>query len=85
MILIAVMPNGRDLEEILPIDDPTSERISLAPNEAASGFISLARRFKGLDEALVKSDVNLFWAYKAPKELNISQYSGGWILIPRHH
>ena len=84
MILIAVLPNGLELEELQPIDDPTSETISLATNESVSGVIPLARLFKGLEEALKKSDVHLFWAYRAPTELNISRYSGGWILIPRH-
>jgi hypothetical protein len=40
-------------------------------------------RFKGLDAALKKSEVHLFWAYEAPKQLNIPHWSGGWVLIPK--
>jgi hypothetical protein len=32
--------------------------------------------------AIKKSDIQLFWAYQAPKELNLPRWSGGWILLP---
>lgn len=83
MVLIAVTTEGKCLEKELYIDDPSPERISLKPNEALSGDIDLEKIFRGLDDALKKSDVNLFWAYEAPKELGIARWSGGWVLIPQ--
>ena len=83
IILVAVAANGENLERDMPIDDPSVERISLGPNESVSGVIDLRGVFRGLDKALVKSDVHLFWAYHAPDELGIVPWSGGWILLGR--
>jgi hypothetical protein len=83
MMLIAVTPDERFIQRVFPIDDPSPEQVTLGPNEAQSGEVNLQTRFKGLEAALGKSDVHLFWAYEAPKELNISRWSGGWVLIPQ--
>ena len=83
MMLIAVTPGERYIKRIYPIDDPTTYRVSMDPNEQQSGDVNLQLRFIGLDAALKKSDIHLFWTYQAPKELNIRRWSGGWILIPQ--
>jgi len=83
MILVAVAPDGSQIHRNIPIDDPPPERISVGPNESLSGDVSLEKAFTSLDAALKKSDIHLFWAYKCPKELNIGQWAGGWILIPQ--
>jgi hypothetical protein len=84
LILVAVTPEGKCLDKELFVDDPSPERASLEPKGSLSGSIDLQRIFKDLNKALSKSDVHLFWAYDAPKELDIDRWSGGWILIPQH-
>ena len=83
MILVAVTAHGDCLDRNFPIDDPSPERVTFEPNESLSGEINLRQHFDGLDNALKKSDIHLYWAYDAPKELNIPKWSGGWILIPQ--
>lgn len=84
MLFVPVNPDGQCIgNKLFPIDDPSYEKISLEPNSSISGDVDLQRFVPGLDKALQKSDVHLFWAYQAPKELNIAKWSGGWILIPR--
>ena len=85
MTLVAVLRGGQCLRAELFIDDPGVERISLEPNETLNGDIDLKSRFRGLDQALKKSDIHLFWAYKAPEELGNPRWSGGWILIPKQN
>lgn len=81
MVLVAVTPEGKYLEKELFVDDPSTEEISIEPKGSLSGSIDLQRIFKGLNTALQKSDVHLFWAYDAPKELRVEKWSGGWILM----
>jgi hypothetical protein len=83
MILVAVTSNGQRLEEYPSFDDPGFEKVSLDPRVSVSGDINLADYFRDLDGVVKKSDVQLFWAYKAPDELHIPHWSGGWILIPQ--
>jgi hypothetical protein len=84
MLFVPVNLEGQCIDnKFFPIDDPSYEKISLEPNGSISGDVDLQRFVPGLDKALRKSDVHLFWAYQAPKELNIAQWSGGWILIPQ--
>jgi hypothetical protein len=66
------------------VDDPSINRASLEAKGSLSGTIDLQRAFKDLSKVLNKSDVHLFWAYYAPKELEIDSWSGGWILIRQH-
>jgi hypothetical protein len=83
MEFVAVTLDEHYVERIRPIDDPPFGQISMEPNEARSGDFNLQMKFIGLDAALKKSPVHLFWAYRAPKELNISEWPGGLIVIPQ--
>jgi hypothetical protein len=83
MVIVAVTPHGGCLDKELPIDDPGPEEISLAPKALLTGDIDLQWFVRDLNRVTKKSDVQLFWAYESPKELNIPHWSGGWILIPR--
>jgi len=83
MILVAVMPDGQTLKKELPVDDPSPDQVTLNPKEAIQGQIDLRKIFRGLDDVLRRTDVQLFWAYEAPEELNIPHWSGGWILLPK--
>jgi hypothetical protein len=83
MILVAVRPNGEQLEQNAVAGDPSPEEISLNPRETVSGDIDLIEVFKGLAAANKKSDIHLFWAYNAPEGLGIKRWSGGWIFIPQ--
>lgn len=83
MEFVAVTPNEHFIERIWPIDDPSPEKISMEPNETRSGDTNLQMKFIGLDSAIKKSPVRLFWAYNTPKELNISEWPGGLIFIPQ--
>jgi hypothetical protein len=85
LVLVAVTGGGRTLQRDMPIDDPLNQRVSLDPGESLSGAIELRKAFGGLDGMLEKDDVNLFWAYHAPKELGINDRWGGWILLRRRH
>jgi hypothetical protein len=83
MEFVAVTPDEHYLERGWPVDDPSPEKTSMEPNETRSGDFNLQMKFIGLDAALKKSSVRLFWAYRAPKELNISDWPGGLIFIPQ--
>lgn len=83
ILLVAVSSDGQCLQQIFPIDDPRMEKVTFVPGAYLSGDIDLGDFFKDLKGALRKSDVNLFWAYEAPAELQIAHHSGGWILIPQ--
>jgi hypothetical protein len=83
MILLAVKPDGQIIKKELPVDDPSPNQVSLNPKESLKGEIDLRKIFRGLDEALRQSDIQLFWAYEAPDELHIPRWSGGWILIQK--
>lgn len=83
IILAAVTPGGHHLNRFQFIDDPTMQEVSLDPGASLDGEINLADKFDGLDEAVKKSDVHIFWAYNAPEELHIARWSGGWLLIPQ--
>ncbi len=83
MVLEAVTPNRESLKHYLNIDDPGPDRVTLEPKGTLSGDVDLQRIFVGLDKALKKSDVIVFWAYKAPNGLGVARWSGGWVLIPQ--
>ena len=83
IVLVAVTASGESLQRDMPIDDPSPQKISLEPGESVSGTIDLRKSFRSLDSALAKGDVNLLWAYNAPRELGIAPHSGGWILLRR--
>jgi hypothetical protein len=83
MVIVAALPGGRCLPRIAPIEDPPFDEISLAANQSSTKDIDLEELFPKLRDALKHFDVQLFWAYKAPEELQIPEWSGGWILIPK--
>jgi hypothetical protein len=83
IILAAVTSEGKHLERFLHIDDPRFGRIMLKPRQKVSGEINLTHVFKGLENTVKETDVHVFWAYKAPEQLNIGSWSGGWVLIPQ--
>ena len=85
IVLLAVTTHGEALHRDTPIDDPSNQKISLNPGESVGGAIELRKAFRGLDSALEKDDVNLFWAYHAPKELGLSEHWGGWMLLHQRH
>jgi hypothetical protein len=83
MILVAVTPDKEYIVRSFPEEYPSYERVPFEPNESLSGNVSLQNAFTGLEAAVKKSDVHLFWVYEAPEELHIAHWSGGWILIPQ--
>ncbi len=85
IVLAAVTGSGQALQRDMPIDDPLNQRVSFDPGESVSGTIDLRKAFRSLDSTLEKEDVNLFWAYHAPKELGINDRWNGWILLRRRH
>lgn len=84
MLLIPVNQNGQCVDnKVAAIDDPSPETLTIDPNGSISGDVDLRRVLPGLEKTLEVSSVHLYWAYKAPDELRIPQWSGGWILIPK--
>jgi hypothetical protein len=83
MVLAPVRPDGQCLPKYYPVEDPPHRDVSLEPHGSLSGNIDLRQVLPGLEEALKKSDINLFWAYESPPELQSTRWSGGWILLPR--
>jgi hypothetical protein len=83
MVLVPVKPDGQCLAKYYPVDDPPLGHVSLEAHGSLSGDLDLRRVLPGLEEALKKSDIHLFWAYQAPEELQATRWSGGWILIPK--
>lgn len=80
---IVVALEGRCLNRELPVSDSMFDEISMEPNTSLTGKIDLEAIFPDIDRVLKDRDLQLFWAYEAPAELNIPRWSGGWILIPR--
>ena len=83
MVFAGVTPRGEPLTQDLPIDDPGPTQVTVEPKSSLSGDIDLQRVFTDLDKELKKSEVIVFWAYKAPDGLGIPRWSGGWVLIPQ--
>jgi len=82
-ILVAVTPDKEYVVRNFPEEYPHYQHVIFDPNKSLSGDISLEQAFTGLDAALKKSDVHLFWAYQPPEDLRLAHWSGGWILIPQ--
>ena len=82
MVFAAVTPNGEPVELSLPVSDPGPNEVSVKPREVLTGEVDLRYVIRDLN-AIKKSDVLLFWAYKSPEELHIPRWSGGMVLIPR--
>jgi len=83
MMLIAATPSGQYIDRFFPTDDPSPDQVVFEPKQSMSGEVKLGNYFRGLESALKKSDIHLFWTYKAPDALRIAQWSGGWVLIPK--
>jgi hypothetical protein len=82
MIFSAVRPNGESIDLIFPTDDPGPNEISIKPREALTGEIDLRYVIRDMN-VLKKSDVLLFWAYKAPDALHLPHWTGGLVVIPK--
>jgi hypothetical protein len=82
MVFSAVRPNGEPIDLGLPIDDPAAIKVSVKPGEMLTGDIDLRSVIRDMN-AMKKSDVLLFWAYKSPDALHLPRWSGGLVLIPQ--
>ena len=82
MVFAAARPNEEAVELLLPVSDPGWKEISVKPGETLTGDVDL-RYVIGDSSALKKSDVLLFWAYKAPAALRLPNWSGGLVVIPQ--
>jgi hypothetical protein len=82
MVFAAARPNGEPIELLFPIDDPAVGMVSVGPLETLTGDIDLRQVIRDLN-AMKKSDILLFWAYKSPDELRIPRWSSGLVFIPR--
>lgn len=81
LMLEAVTGGDHFVTRYFPIDDPGVQQATLNPNQWVSGDINLREYFGGLDTAVKKSDVRLFWAYRSPAELKIAQWTRGSVII----
>jgi hypothetical protein len=82
MVFAAVRPNGEPVDLIFPVDDPGPMKISVKPSEVLTGDVDLQYIIRDLN-AVKKSDILLFWAYKSPDTLRIPRWFSGMVLIPR--
>jgi hypothetical protein len=82
MVFAALRPNGEPVDLVFPVDDPGPTKVSVKPREVLTGNIDLRYVIRD-PNAMKKTDVLLFWAYKSPDELHIPRWSGGLVLIPR--
>ena len=57
MVFVAVRPDGRSMDTALPVDDPTGDKISLAPGASLTGEINLEWVIRDLRRATRESDV----------------------------
>jgi hypothetical protein len=82
MVLVATKPNAEALELAYPIDDPRNTQITVKAGETLTGEIDLRDVIRDM-KAVKKSDVLLFWAYKAPAALRLPHWVGGLVVIPQ--
>ena len=78
MVFAAAKPNAEALELIYPEDDPDPTQITVKAGETLTGKIDLQDIVRDLNAAK-KSDVLLFWAYKALATLRLPRWIGGWL------
>jgi hypothetical protein len=81
MTFSAVRPNGEPID-LISIGDPGGTEVSIKPCETLVGEVDLRHVIRDLN-ALKKSDVLLFWAYKSPEELQLPHWTGGLVVIPK--
>jgi hypothetical protein len=82
LIFRAVKPDGQSIDLWPPIGEDLPDKVSVEPGATLVGDIDLHDLIRDL-RVTKSSDLHLFWAYKAPDELNIPRWSGGWVFIPR--
>jgi hypothetical protein len=82
MVFAATKPNGESLDLEVPVADPGMTEMSVQAGETLTGDVDL-RYIIGDLNALKKSDVLLFWAYKAPPALHLPRWTGGLVVIPQ--
>jgi hypothetical protein len=83
LIVVTAIRNGQCLKRFVPVNDPFFDEVAVDPNTPLGGDVDLEALFPDLRRVSKVSDVQLFWAYEAPAALQISHWSGGWILIPQ--
>ncbi len=81
MVFAAAKPNAEALELIYPVDDPLNKQITVKAGQTLTGEIDLRDVIDV--SAVKKSDVLLFWAYKAPAALHLPLWVGGLVVIPQ--
>lgn len=82
MVFAAARPSEEAVELLLPVADPGLSEISVTPGETLTGEVDLRYVIRDLS-ILKKSDLLLFWAYKAPAELHVPNWQGGLVVIPQ--
>ncbi len=82
MVFAAARPDEETIELLLPVADPVMSDISVKPGETLTGEVDLRYVIRDLS-ILKKSDVLLFWAYKAPAALHLPSWQGGLVVIPQ--
>jgi len=82
MVFAVSRPNGEPIDLIFPEDDPGPAKVSIKAGETLVAEIDLRYVIRDLN-VLKKSDVLLFWAYKAPNALHIPRWTGGLVVIPQ--
>jgi hypothetical protein len=82
MVFAAARPNEEPVELMLPVSDPGLSEMSVKPGETLAGDVDLRNVIRDLS-VLKKSDVLLFWAYKAPAALHLPSWTGGLVVIPQ--
>jgi len=82
MVFAAARPDEETVELLLPVADPVMSDISVKPGETLTGEVDLRYVIRDLG-ILKKSDVLLFWAYKAPAALHLPSWQGGLVVIPQ--
>ena len=82
MVFAAARPNGQAVELLFPVEDPGLSKMSVKPGETLTGDVDLRHVIRDLS-VLKKSDVLLFWAYKAPDALHIPRWTGGLVVVPQ--
>jgi hypothetical protein len=82
MVFAAARPNEEAVELLLPVEDPGLSEMSVKAGETLTGDVDLRHVIRDLS-VLKKSDVLLFWAYRAPAALHLPDWQGGLVVIPQ--
>lgn len=75
---------GTPIEQVFAIDDPGSEKVTLAPGQVLAGYISLDERFPDLAKAHQERDIIIFWTYQMITiDGMVTDRSSGSVLLER--